>query len=351
MSAPLLRITDLSVSYALPRRGTGLGTGAALREVSLDVRAGEILGIVGETGSGKTTLARATVGLVTPATGTITFDGVDIGGLKGSALRGFRRSGQIQLVFQDPLRSLDPDLTVDQLVSEPLAIAGVPRSEQRVRVEEAIGLVGLDPSTVHDRLPRQLSGGQRQRIALARAIVTRPQLLFCDEPVSALDVSNRNLVLSLLDRLRRELGLAVVIIAHDLSSLAGVADRIAVFYRSRLVESGPVEEVLTRPAHPYTALLTASAPSVAHEARFRPADLRLEQGAEPPRAGPDSCVFLARCRFAHDACHQQPLTTPLPGPTERTAERTVACHAATTWPSQIPTTSTPTVADQPAAAG
>lgn len=331
MSTPLLSITDLSVTYAPPRQGTHLGTGAALRDVSLEVRPGEILGIVGETGSGKTTLARATVGLVAPAAGSIVFDGADIGGVTGAAQRRFRRSGQVQLVFQDPLRSLDPDLTVDQIVSEPLAVGGVPRSEQRARVEEAIGLVGLDPAAIGDRLPRQLSGGQRQRIALARAIVTRPKLLFCDEPVSALDVSNRNLVLSLLDRLRRELGLAVVIIAHDLSSLAGIADRIAVFYRSRLVETGPVEQVLTRPAHPYTGLLTASAPSVGHEDRLRPADIRPAPDADPFPAGPGACVFAARCRFAHDACQQEPAALPLPGATERSA----ACHVASTWLGQI----------------
>ena len=169
----------------------------------------------------------------------------------------------MQLAFQDPLRALDPDLTVGELVGEPLAVAGVPRAERIQRVSESLGLVGLDADSFRDRYPRQLSGGQRQRVSLARAIVTRPRLLFCDEPVSALDVSNRNLVLRLLDRLRHDLGLAVVIIAHDLSSLAGVADRVAVFYRGRLVEQGPIGEVLQQPSHPYTALLTASAPSVA----------------------------------------------------------------------------------------
>ncbi|SDE07471.1 ABC transporter ATP-binding protein [Nocardioides lianchengensis] len=326
---PLLRVTGLSVSYAPPRKGVNLGTGAALTDASLEVRPGEIVGIVGETGSGKTTLARATVGLVRPAAGRIEFAGQDMGGLRGRALRDFRRSGQVQLVFQDPLRSLDPDLTIGDIVREPLDVAGtLPRRERADRVAESLRLVGLDPESVTGRRPRELSGGQRQRVSLARAISTRPQLLFCDEPVSALDVSNRNLVLNLLDRLRTELGLAVVIIAHDLSSLAGIADRVAVFYRSRVVEQGPVQAVLGRPAHPYTGLLTASAPSVVRVDRLRPEQLRPEPGGrEWPAHG--VCVFAPRCRFAHDACTEQPDPVPLDG------EREAACHVAGRWREQL----------------
>lgn len=327
--APILRVTDLSVSYARPRKGTHLGTGAALTDASLEVRPGEIVGIIGETGSGKTTLARATVGLVRPRSGRIEFDGQDMGALKGRALRDFRRSGQVQLVFQDPLRSLDPDLTVAELVREPLDVAGtLSRAERDERVAESLRLVGLEPESMLRRRPRQLSGGQRQRVSLARAISTRPQLLFCDEPVSALDVSNRNLVLSLLDRLRRELDLAVVIIAHDLSSLAGIADRVAVFYRSRVVEQGPMQDVLERPAHPYTGLLTASAPSVTHVDRLRPDQLRPPAGARV-WTSPEACVFADRCRFAHDACATQPR------PTALADEREAACHVAGEWRAQI----------------
>lgn len=331
MSAPILRVSDLSVSYAKPKKGTSLGTGAALHGASLEVRRGEIVGIVGETGSGKTTLARATVGLVAPAAGSIEFDGRDLGSLRGRALRDFRRQGAVQLVFQDPLRSLDPDLTVARLVGEPLDVAGgVSARERDERVDEALREVGLEPASIRDRRPRQLSGGQRQRVSLARAIVTRPALLFCDEPVSALDVSNRNLVLNLLDRLRRDLDLAIVVIAHDLSSLAGIADRVAVFYRSRLVEQGPTRKVLEEPAHPYTALLTASAPSVERRHAIRPADVRLDAEPDEPRAGwtaEGGCVFAARCRFAHDACRTQPTLEPLAGDPSRTA----ACHVAGAW--------------------
>ena len=328
-TAPLLSVTDLTVTYAPPRRSGSLGTGAALAHVHLDVLPGEILGVVGETGSGKTTLARATVGLVRPAGGRIDFEGADLGALKGRELRTFLRSGQVQLAFQDPLRALDPDLTVGELVGEPLAVAGVPRAERIQRVSESLGLVGLDADSFRDRYPSQLSGGQRQRVSLARAIVTRPRLLFCDEPVSALDVSNRNLVLRLLDRLRHDLGLAVVIIAHDLSSLAGVADRVAVFYRGRLVEQGPIGEVLQRPSHPYTALLTASAPSVQQENRLRPDEVRTQQADASWDA--TACVFASWCRFAHEACTQQPALRPVPGRPHRTA----ACHVADEWRTSI----------------
>lgn len=326
-TTPLLSVRGLSVSYARPRRGTHLGTGAALSGADLDVRPGEIVGIVGETGSGKTTLARATVGLVAPSAGSIDFAGSDIGGLRGRARRAFRRSGQVQLVFQDPLRSLDPDLTIGAIVREPLDIAGtLSRTEREQRVVESLRLVGLEPEAVLHRHPRQLSGGQRQRVSLARAISTRPRLLFCDEPVSALDVSNRNLVLNLLDQLRTDLDLAVVIIAHDLSSLAGIADRVAVFYRGRIVEQGPIRAVLEEPAHPYTALLTASAPSIGGEDRLRPDQLKPAPDADAwPADG--VCGFAHRCPFAHDACADQPVPVPLPHAPERLA----ACHVAATW--------------------
>lgn len=345
---PLLSVSDLTVTYAPPRRKGSLGTGAALSGVDLEIFPGEIVGIVGETGSGKTTLARATVGLVRPAVGRIDFDGSDLGSLRGRALRDFRRQGQVQLAFQDPLRSLDSDLRVGELVGEPLAVAGqLDRDERRARVDEALQLVGLEPASFRDRYPRALSGGQRQRVSLARAIVTRPRLLFCDEPVSALDVSNRNLVLRLLDRLRDELGLAVVIIAHDLSSLAGIADRVAVFYRGRLVEQGPISDVLRDPAHPYTALLAASAPSVQHEDRLRPEELRTPLGEERTHLPDGACVFATRCAFAHHACDEQPALLPLTSRGGDGPRRTAACHVADTWRRDLTTTFTsPTVSPE-----
>ncbi|MER5946535.1 ABC transporter ATP-binding protein [Streptomyces sp. NPDC001904] len=326
---PLLELGGLDVSFG--RRGAVRAAARRTRVltgIELDVRAGEIVGVIGETGSGKTTLARAAVGLVRPDAGAVRFGGRELTGLDRRALRAFRRSGQVQYMFQDPLRSQDPELTVHQIVTEPLTVAGtLTRQERAVRADEALALVGLDAGQIRDRVPAQLSGGQRQRVSLARAIVTRPRLLFSDEPVSALDASNRNLVLALLDRLRRELGLAVVVISHDLSSLAGIADRVAVLYRGRLVEQGPIGAVLERPRHPYTALLTASAPSVRAEHRLLPAQVRAPGDREPWPDG-TGCVFAPRCRFADDTCRTEPGTV-------RTDERTVACHHAETWRDRI----------------
>ncbi|MEV4559285.1 ABC transporter ATP-binding protein [Kitasatospora sp. NPDC049285] len=314
----LLEVRSLEVEFD---RGVPVLDG-----VDVEVRAGEILGVIGETGSGKTTLARAVVGLAPVVAGRIAVDGRDRAGLRGRALREVRRAGAVQYMFQDPLRSLDPDLTVLRLVGQPLAVAGVRAAERRPRVLEALDLVGLDHALA-DRRPGLLSGGQRQRVALARAIVTRPRLLLADEPVSALDASNRNHVLRLLDDLRRELDLAVVLISHDLESLAGVADRLAVLYRGRIVESGPATEVLRRPLHPYTALLAASAPG---GGAARRAELAVLRGPAPDRPDRSACAFAHRCPFADAACAPRPTdTTPLPG-------RTVACHRAADWRAHLP---------------
>ena len=317
---PVLRVEGLAVSY--PARDTRAAATAVLRDVDLELTAGQILGVIGETGSGKTTLARAVVGAAPVTGGRITVDDVDVTALRGRALRDHRRSGRVQYMFQDPLRSLDPDLVVTDLVGEPLAVAAVERAERRARVAEALRRVGLDADALGGRVPGQLSGGQRQRVALARAIVTRPALLLADEPVSALDASNRNHVLRLLDELRRDLGVAIAVISHDLSSLAGVADRIAVLYRGRLVEQGPTAAVLSRPLHPYTALLTASAPRV-DRAGGPPRD-RTRQSVDPPAwaAEPGACVFAHRCPLADADCRTRPGTSPHPG------ERTAACHHA-----------------------
>ena len=252
----LLDVHGLSVRY---------GSHQVLDGVSLRAEPGQIVGVIGETGSGKTTLARAIVGLVPVEAGRVRVDDVEVTALRGRARRAHRRSGAVHYVFQDPLRSLDPDLTVGEIVREPLAIAGGrPRAEQQDQVLGALHRVGL-PAALVDRVPAEISGGQRQRVSIARAVVARPRLLICDEPVSALDASNRNHVLRLIDELRRDRSLAVLLISHDLSSLAGIADRVVVLYRGRVVEEGPIAEVFTRPRHPYTALLIASAPSVRRE--------------------------------------------------------------------------------------
>ncbi|WAP59931.1 ABC transporter ATP-binding protein [Streptomyces sp. S465] len=331
----LLEISGLTVAFG--RRGAQ----PVLDGVELSVGEGEIVGVIGETGSGKTTLARAAVGLVAPRSGRVVFDGREVSGLRGRALRAFRRSGRMSYAFQDPLRALDPELTVRRAVAEPLAVAGeLDDAGIAARVDEALTTVGLDPARLGDRLPGAISGGQRQRVLLARAIVTRPRLLIADEPVSALDASNRNRVLRLLDRLRTEHRMAVVVISHDLSSLAGIADRVAVLYRGRVVEQGPVREVFSHPLHPYTALLTASAPSV--RAEEGPGAAALRPSAEPPAwTAREGCVFGHRCPFVIDSCR----TAPAPAPVGQ--GRFAACHRVPQWRELVAQAAAPAAAQRP----
>jgi ABC-type microcin C transport system duplicated ATPase subunit YejF len=248
----LLSIRDLHVAYP------GVGRGV-LRGVDLDVGSGEIVAVVGETGSGKTTLGRTIMGLVSSSGGSIQFEGAEIASLRRRARRRLRRGGAMQLIFQDPLRSLDPTVTVADTICESLAIAGRgSREERRATAARALESVGLDAALL-DRLPGRISGGQRQRVAIARALVPEPKLLICDEPVSALDASNRAAILALLRRLRDETGTSMVVISHDLASMPGFADRIAVLCEGVVVEVGPTEEIFAQPKHPYTRLLLEAA--------------------------------------------------------------------------------------------
>ena len=276
--AALLEVRDLRV-----RLGGDHGTTAqdVLRGVDLDVAAGEIVGVIGETGSGKTTLARTILGLESAASGTIRFDGRELTRLgAGRRRRAFRREGHVQLVFQDPLRSLDPGMRIVDLVTEGLAIRGrLSDEERRAEAVRALELVGLDAELL-DRVPGDVSGGQRQRVAVARALVTRPRLVVLDEPVSALDASTRGAVLQTLRRLRDELGPALVIISHDLTSMVGVVDRVAVLYEGAVVEEGPATEVLADPQHEYTRLLIAAAPASVRE-RLRTHALATPDRQEP----------------------------------------------------------------------
>jgi len=325
---PLLEVADVDVVL-----GRGWRASHVLSGVNLKVWPGEIIGLVGETGSGKTTLARTVVGLARPRGGRVQFDGTEISALHGGARRRERRTGHIQLVFQDPLRSLDPDLTVGDIVGEGLKIrGGLSAAEITARVEDALAKVGLSPALRH-RQPGQISGGQRQRVSIARALAAGPRLLLCDEPVSALDASNRNYILRLLAELRDSLGLPIVIISHDLSSLAGIADRVVVLYRGRIVEDGPVGQVFTRPRHPYTALLMASAPSVKHDRELSVHQLRRTTADPEPPSDVGACVFAARCPFAASACADQPPLAPVPGVVAGTVAGhwSAACHRQGEW--------------------
>jgi ABC-type glutathione transport system ATPase component len=269
-TAPVLQVSDLDVFY-----GTRRHRRQALDRVSLEVRRGETVGLIGETGSGKSTLARTVLGLVPAAAGQIRIDGEEVTGYSHRQWRTLRRRGVIQYVFQDPLRSLDPDVTIEDSLIEPLLIQGVGRSEALGRVRPLLQRVHLDTELLA-RLPGELSGGQRQRIAVARALVTEPDLIILDEPVSALDSANRVEVLEVLKELRAT-GVALVFISHDLGSVAGVADRVAVMYQGRLVETGPTRAVITAPQHVYTRLLIGSAPTL-HSAAADRAD-RAERAA------------------------------------------------------------------------
>jgi len=248
-STPLLSISDLRAAY---------GDRAVLDGIDLEIDRGEILGLIGETGSGKTTILRSILGLVTPETGEIRFRGEDILALRGGALRAFRRSSHIQYAFQDPLRSLDPDLPIAASIGEALDIrGGITAAQRDDRVAEALRAVGLDEGLA-DRLPRDLSGGQRQRAVIARALVLDPAILLLDEPVSALDAVNRIHVLELMRSLADDRGIAQIFISHDLGSIAGITDRVAVLHRGRIVEAGPTEALIANPTHPYTRRLLAS---------------------------------------------------------------------------------------------
>jgi ABC-type glutathione transport system ATPase component len=266
---PVLTVTDLDVHY---RRRQGRLH--ALRGVSLSVAPGETVGVIGETGSGKSTLARAVVGLVRPSAGRITIAGQDVTGYRGRQWRALRRQGLVQYVFQDPLRSLDPDLTVEDSLVEPLLIQGRPRREAAERVREYTARVRLDEDLL-TRLPGELSGGQRQRVTIARALVTEPRLVILDEPVSALDAANRVRALEFLTELR-DAGTALVFISHDLGSVAAIADRVAVLYQGEIVEDGPSRAVVSTPRHAYTRLLVGSAPTLrsARADRAERAELR-----------------------------------------------------------------------------
>ncbi|MFD6423648.1 ABC transporter ATP-binding protein [Streptomyces sp. NPDC060198] len=254
-AAPVLDIRDLEVRYGRGRRGR-----SALHGVSLSVAPGETVGLIGETGSGKSTLARAVLGLVRASSGSILVGGEDLASFRARQWRSLRRRGVVQYVFQDPLRSLDPDLTVEASLTEPLLIQGVARAEAADRARAFLDRVHLSAELLR-RLPGELSGGQRQRVAVARALITEPALVILDEPVSALDSANRVQVLEILKELRTG-GTSLVFISHDLGSVAGTADRIAVLYRGELVEVGTAREVIGRPRHPYTRLLVGSAPTL-----------------------------------------------------------------------------------------
>jgi ABC-type oligopeptide transport system ATPase subunit len=259
---PLMQVRDLVKHFPITRGvlvQRRIGAVRAVDQISFDVHRGETLGIVGESGSGKSTTARLLIRLLDASAGEVRFDGQDITRLKGARLKAVRR--EMQMIFQDPYSSLNPRKTIGAIIAEPLAIHGLQkgRAQRRRRAGELMELVGLNPHQLH-RYPREFSGGQRQRIGVARALALAPKLLIADEPVSALDVSIQAQVLNLLAQMQRQLGLTLVLIAHDLSIVRHMCDRVAVMNRGKIVELAPNEQLYASPQHPYTRELLAAVP-------------------------------------------------------------------------------------------
>jgi oligopeptide transport system ATP-binding protein len=318
-TAPLVQIRSLTKHFRLP--GGWLSGGAryvyAVDGVDLEIAAGEVLGLVGESGCGKTTLGRIVLRLIAPTSGQVLFDGRDLVSLKGGEMRAMRQ--QMQVVFQNPLSSLSPRFKVEQIVAEPLVTHRIlPKSEIRPRVIELLEQVGLGRQHL-DRFPHELSGGQCQRVAVARALAVNPKLLVLDEPTSALDVSVQAQIINLLEDLKKAHGLTYLFISHDLNVVQHISDRIGVMYLGKLVELGPSEAVFNSPLHPYTQALFGAIPLPVVDMRR---ELVVLEGNVPsPVDPPPGCRFHTRCPLAQPVCSQEepPLRTVRPG-------RQVACH-------------------------
>ncbi|MGD9863923.1 MAG: ABC transporter ATP-binding protein [Pseudodonghicola sp.] len=323
MSGPDVILEALGVERRFVTHKPLIGEPTVVRAVdgvSLSVHRGETLAIVGESGCGKSTLARVLVRLLQPSDGSVRYEGRDISHLQGQDLRKLR--AELQFIFQDPFSSLNPRMTVGALIEEPLKVHGLgDAAERRARVAELMRKVGLNPASI-DRYPHEFSGGQRQRIGIARALASGPKLLVGDEPVSALDVSIQAQVVNILQDLKDELGLTLVIIAHDLAVIRQMADRVAVMYLGQVVELAPADQIFTRPLHPYTEALVAAIPLPDLDARK--AEVRSEGDLPNPSAPPSGCRFHTRCPYAIDRCavDRPDLGAELDG------GRQVACHRA-----------------------
>lgn len=300
MSHPLLNVKELKthfpINYGLLKKNRGFIK--AVDGVSFHVNKGETLGIVGESGCGKSTMGRSILRLIEPTSGSVQFDGVEVTNLKGESLRKMR--SDMQIVFQDPYASLNPKMTVGAILNEALSTHRIVNAtERKYRVRDLLGQVGLNPS-YSNRYPHEFSGGQRQRIGIARAIAVNPSLIIADEPVSALDVSVQAQILNLFDDLKETLGLTYIFIAHDLSVVKHVSDRIGVMYLGRLVELADKRDLFKEPLHPYTQALMSAVPVL--DPDIKKERVILKGDVPNPARPPEGCPFNPRCIFSKDVC-------------------------------------------------